>query len=411
MRNRGWRRGLLLIVLALCSFFVVPDAGALSLKTPSVAVPESFFGMHIHRGSIEQRWPKVPFYGWRLWDAFVSWPDLEPGKGAWNFETLDGYVALAQRNGVEILLPLGLSPTWASARSGEASIYGKPGYAAEPADLREWRNYVRAVANRYKGRIRYYEIWNEPNLKGFYTGSVPQMLTLAREAYQILKQVDPSIVVVSPSATGEHNGPGWLEQYLAGGGANYADVIGYHFYVSPNPPEAMVPLIEKVYSIMRKHRVDKPLWNTEAGWDKRKQFAGADEQAAYVARAFILNWAAGVERFYWYAWDNKDWTSLRMTTDSYAATAAATAFAEVRQWLVGAQMTSCRSDAGGIWTCQVSRGAGDAAWVVWSADREQSLRIPASWGVRRIRDLRGGERPLEGRPSVAVGAAPLLLLK
>jgi hypothetical protein len=401
---------LVLLSVALLSFFGVPVSSAAKLPTPSATIPPTFFGMHVHRGLIPERWPKVKFHGWRLWDAFVSWPDLEPSKGAWQFDTLDRYVALAEKKQVEILLPLGLSPTWASARGNEPSIYGKPGYAAEPADLNDWRNYVRTVAQRYRGRIRHYEIWNEPNLKGFYTGSVPQMLTLAREAYVILKEVDPSIVVVSPSATGADNGPLWLKEYLAGGGGRYADIIGYHLYVSPHAPEAMVPLAGKVKSIMKSQGINKPLWNTEAGWGKNKTFANADEQAAYVARSFILNWASGVDRFYWYAWDNKDWTSLRMTSDAYNPTPAATAYAELQKWLVGAQMSSCLPDSKGVWSAQITRGAGYTGWIIWSDDNRQ-LSIPESWGVRRMRDLKGGRRDLTGSSRVGIGPSPLLLEK
>ena len=62
---------------------------------------------------------------------------------------------------VDLVLTLALSPTWASARPTEASPYFK-GSAAEPGDIRQWEDYVRTVAERYKGRIMLYEIWNEP---------------------------------------------------------------------------------------------------------------------------------------------------------------------------------------------------------------------------------------------------------
>ena len=54
------------------------------------------------------------------------------------------------------------------------------------------------------------------------------MLELAREADSVLKQVDETGLVVSPSATGQA-GIAWLERYLQMGGGAYADVIGFHF--------------------------------------------------------------------------------------------------------------------------------------------------------------------------------------
>ncbi len=132
------------------------------------------------------------------------------------------------------------------------------------------------VATRYKGVIHNYEIWNEPNVKGTFTGSPQAMLELSRAAYRILKSVDPTITVVSPAATAD-DGVSWLGEYLQKGGCAYADVIGYHFYVTPEPPEAMIPLIKKVDATIRRHDCEnKPLWNTESGW--------AEPEAIFVGR-------------------------------------------------------------------------------------------------------------------------------
>ncbi|PIX97174.1 MAG: hypothetical protein COZ24_06665 [Hydrogenophilales bacterium CG_4_10_14_3_um_filter_63_21] len=239
-------------------------------------MPDSYFGMHIHRAVLPQPWlpnsdkltpwPAVEFGSWRLWDAYVAWPSLEPEKGKWNFATLDKYVAMAKLTGVDPLMPLGLIPAWASARPDEPSGY-RPGNAAEPRDIEAWRNYVRTVATRYKGRIRAYELWNEVNIKHFYSGNPEKLVELARVAYETLKAVDPEIIVVSPSVVGAGGHLKWLDDYLAKGGGQYADVISYHFYVPKDAPEAMLPLIRQVQAIMRKHKQDhKPLWNTETGW-------------------------------------------------------------------------------------------------------------------------------------------------
>ena len=64
-------------------------------------------------------------------EQIVTWADLEPQPGQWRFETLDRYVELARERNIEVLLPLGMSPTWASARPGEVSSYGA-GATAEP---------------------------------------------------------------------------------------------------------------------------------------------------------------------------------------------------------------------------------------------------------------------------------------
>ncbi|MEB3829835.1 GH39 family glycosyl hydrolase [Phormidium sp. CCY1219] len=403
----------------------ISGEGGINLEEPRTEVPASLFGMHLHHVAaiptyrtdppITQLtpWPSVAIASWRLVAAHVEWFALEPQKGQWNFEILDKSLQLAQEHQVEPLMYLGFSPRWASKRPEEPSAYG-PGKAAPPENIEDWRNYVRTVAERYKGRIHYYELWNEPNgYKRFYTGTMAEMLELCREAYQILKEVDPTITVVSPSATGDWgSSPGveWLDEFLSQGGGEYADIIGYHFYVMPGPPENMVPLIQKVQGVMAKHgQENKPLWNTELGWLGDRTFSSEEEAAAYVARSYILNWAAGVKRVYWFGWDSGWGVRIKLTrADNTTLTPAGVAYAEVQKWLVGARMSGCYSKWNGTWVCPLERDRGYQAWIVWNPEREFSLSVPNQWGIQQVRELSGDRHYWQG-DSVKIGLSPILL--
>lgn len=392
-------------------------------------IPVSYFGLHIHRIVLPQPyypksnnitpWPPIKFGSWRLWDARVDWPYLEPERGKWNFQTLDKYVALAEREGIDLVLPFGLSPPWASARPTEPSSYG-PGNAAEPRDIEDWRNYVSTVARRYKGRIKYYELWNEVNLKGFYSGSKEKLVELARVAYQTLKEVDPDIVFVSPSATG--GGHRWLDDYLAKGGAKYLDIVGYHFYIPKAAPEAMLPIIQQVQSIMRKHGLEKkPLWNTEIGWwiENKTKLAkpiGArpdwrkldDEQAAaYVARTMALSWPAGISRVFWYVWDGIDMGLIE--PGSLELKPAAIAFDTMAHLLTGGQLKQC-SKNDRIWICSLVRADGKSVRIVWAEDDlPRKWPIPVDWRIKHVQRLDGSSSELNG-DSIQIGMAPVFLI-
>jgi hypothetical protein len=366
-------------------------------------------------------WPSTPFATWRLWDAYVDWPHLEREPGQWNFSSLDRYVLLAEQHNVEVLLPLGLSPPWASSRPNEKSAYS-PGNAAAPKDLNDWKTYVRTVATRYKGRIHYYEIWNEPNVERFFSGSPQEMVVLTREAAQILKQIDPSNHVVSPSATGEY-GSHWLDKFLAAGGDKFVDVIGYHFYVAPKPPEAMVSIIDKVRQVMTKYGLsDVSIWDTETGWaianqrtEVKPQATGSysrvlmeDEASAFVARSYLLAWRYGLSRLYWYSWDN---STMGLTeADGATPKRPAKAYSEVADWLVGARMVSCQPGKKGIWTCQMDRD-GNSFWIVWDPDQTVRFALPREWNVQDMRDLAGNRRSVTGTKSVQIGPNPIMFEK
>ena len=406
----------LALLASRCGPLASRPSAALVLDRSRGPVPPSYIGLHIHHAAAGTAWPEVPFASWRLWDTYAGWPWLEPKRGDWQWTALDRLIDLAGEHHVEVLLPLGLSPTWASARPEEPSAYGHPGFAAEPADLDDWRRYVEAVVSRYAGRVRLYEIWNEPNLPAFYSGDVTQMLRLCRAAHDAIKRIDPGARVVSPAAT-TTAGVAWLDRFLSAGGADCFDVVGFHLYVWPDPPEAIVPLVSRVQDVLRAHGIaGRPLWNTETGWyvARAQPAAGARDRpgalsetdaAAALARALILARAAGVERFYWYSWDSED---MGLAEPDGRLLAPGRALAEVERWLVGAELDRCeRTD--GTWICRVHRD-GRAQWIAWHPDGRAEL--PA-WPPRPIaaqHDLLGAARPVRrAARTIEIGPAPQLL--
>lgn len=392
----------LLFFATLCVF----AADQNKLVPPSQQIPSTLFGMHIHRAGSSTPWPSVPVPERRLWDARVTWPDIEPSKGQWRFGTLDNCLVMAQEHDQDLLMTLGLTPRWASARPQEPSGY-QPGFAAEPVDIQDWRTFVTAVATRYKGRIHNYEIWNEPNLKQFWSGSVDQLLALTREASQIIHNIDPQAIVVSPPATSGY-GVKWLTEFLSKGGGQYVDVIGYHFYVADQPPEAIVPVIRQVQQTMADNGVgNKPIWDTEAGWFKPNPFPSPELGAGYVARSFILNWAAGVPRFYWYSWDNHKMTIQMTEDDDTTLTPAGRAYGIIQKWLIGARMDSCNQDADNTWTCQLSRD-GVHQWIVWNPDVKKTISVPSSWHPKNVTPLLEETHAWAGS-SLEIGPLPVLV--
>jgi hypothetical protein len=386
---------------------------SIALSPPSDPIPQAYFGLHIHRATTTTPWPSVPFYSWRLWDAAVNWLKLQPGRDVWQFSTLDRCVDLAEKHQVKVVLTLGRTPQWASSRPDEAAGSRRnpaPGGAAPPKNVADWQNYVRTVATRYKGRIEAYEIWNEPNLENYYSGSPEQMITLAREAYAIIKEVDPAALVVAPSAVGP-TGAAWLEKYFQLGGAGYADIIGYHFYMGAAEPERVLERIREVQRVMAKTNVNKPLWDTEDGccFPVPKSFKSEREKSAYVARLYILDWAAGVRRLYWYAWDNQELSIAFTESDDAQVRPAALAYAEIQKWLVGSRMRSCEQDNRGIWICNLTRDSGARAWIVWNPDGRVQFDVPESWKVNVVRQLNGEEQSVDRHTKVEVDFSPLLL--
>lgn len=384
-------------------------------------VPLSYFGMHVHDPI--KNWPDAPFGRLRLWDTRTAWFNLQPARERFDFARLDAIVEAAARRSVEVVLPLGMTPSWAASRPLEPSPYGNQavGGASEPQDIDDWRRFVQAVAERYRGRIHHYELWNEVNAgAGFFSGNAEAMLALQRVAYDTLKAVDPANVVISASSVGESDAQlAWFERYLRLMNGRHADVVAYHFYTPRKAPEALLPLVGKVRGIMqRTGNGALPLWNTESGyrvdWGQDTPATGIMGTwpnlapalaAAYLSRAYLLGWAAGLNGFFWYASDN----GLMGLAPRGAVTSTVTqAMRFTARWLVGARLGACQTQDG-IAQCALQRGA-EPFWMVWTIDdAERSWALPAHINAERAYRLNGEPVPFKGGLLQTVGAEPLVL--
>jgi len=391
--------------------------GATSADAAALPAPISsqLFGMHV--ADPNSNWPAVPFSTVRLHDTGTSWREMQPAAGVWNFGTLDARVDRAISGRREVLMVLGQTPQWAARRPTEYS-YNGPGAASEPADLASWRAYVRTLAIRYKGRIHKWELWNEPNVKGFFSGSPAAMVELAREAYVTLKHIDPSNVVVSPGmAVRTLNSPVWLDRYLGLGGDRYLDVVGVHLYVlSRQRPESILGSVSRVRLIMAKHRLNLPIWNTESGYGRTAETPATSElyagqmAMAYVARTYILSAHAHVDRTYWYAWDDQGFGGLFLTSaDRRTPSAAGLAYGVTYKWLDRARMLRCsRSATGpraGTYTCLLTRGR-DRMEISWNPTRSYLMPMPV--GYRSVSRLDGST--VATKPGTLIRVSPMPIM-
>lgn len=352
-------------------------------------------------------WPAIPFGTWRLWDANVTWKDLEPQKGVWDFSRLDALVDLAEEHNVDVILPLALTPQWASQRPNEASAYTL-GAAAPPIDIEDWVDYVKAVTTRYKGRVAYYEMWNEVNVSGTWTGTAAQIVSLQQAAYGAMKSVDPDAKLISANLTAS-NGLPMLKQLLDLGYQNSADITGYHFYVFPQPPEAIATLYSQVSSLLNQYGVNKPVWNTETGWLSGSKFASDDDAAAVAVRALLVGRSAGMDRFLWYEWDNHCCVALFMTeADNATPTPAALAYATLEKWLVGTKMDPCTTDQDGTWSCNLQFADGRRGLVLWNPKGTVALNRQFGWTPTTVEDMYGNSAPA-GDGHVSVGPDPVMV--
>ena len=231
----------------------------------------------------------------------VGWQSLQPVSGeswdAYQLGQLDAVVNTAHGLGIQLALTFWGTPGWANG--GQAKI-------VPPSDPGGYGRALGFLANRYRGRVAAWEIWNEPNLSHFFTGTDPaQYAGLVKAAYPAVKAADPAALVVAGSVS-ENDVP-WLSRaYDAGIGGNF-DVLSTHPYQQPSdqPPDApsdgtiyQFRHLSAVHDLMVAHGDGaKDIWATEFGWSTHENIGGErnwergvteQQQADFLNRAVAL---------------------------------------------------------------------------------------------------------------------------
>ena len=146
-------------------------------------------------------------------------------------------------------------------------------------DPKEWENWVRPLIERYKDRVKYWEILNEPNANSFGNRISPDLyIALLKSAHRVIREVDPQAKVVG--LCGVTTYPEWTENVLAAGGGGFFDILAFHNYIGSSPISAWKRdrKIERTRAAMIKHlgktAAEIPIWNTESGIHQPRRVNG-----------------------------------------------------------------------------------------------------------------------------------------
>ena len=374
-----------------------------------------FFGMH--EGRVTQGvTPSAPVGALRFWDAGTTWRDLEPTPGQFSWQGLDTAVSAAEKAHARPLLVLGQSPTFYASKPEQDAAYG-PGAASMP-DLQAWKRYVTAVVQRYGTRLDY-QVWNEADVVGYWSGTARQMAELTVSAGRIIHHVEPRAVLAAPPfvlrlpSQQRDFKSFWSLQSKGVDLAGAVDAVALNLYPpAEDPPESELPLFSYAVRVLQRSGVDLPIWNTEINYGllggPTPPAISPVLQRAFVMRTYLLNAGLGVPRVYWYRWDLAPIANTLLTTPDFSTpTPAGASIATLRDWLLGARVEPCRATAG-VWRCE-ARADGSRVEFWWKP-HGPSERLAAPSGTRSWTDASGRTTPCRGRCRIPVDQSPVRLV-
>ncbi len=269
--------------------------------------------------------------GARLIRIGVSWADVAPRRQVLRWERVDAAVRAAAARSFDIVLSFAQAPAWAEGPARPSDVVD----GAWRPDPAAFGAFARAAANRYSGRagharVRYWQVWNEPNLARFLApqwtlrgdGWQPASPGLYRRLHtafaDAVKGVDATNVVVSagtapfgdPEPGGKRMAPVRFLTELLRGPRLTIDAIDHHPYaVGPpeqrarNAEDVSIPDLRKLRDVLARAGYDVELWVSELGYDSNPPDPdGVPEarHARWLIRALRVVWAGGARTVLWY---------------------------------------------------------------------------------------------------------------
>jgi hypothetical protein len=258
----------------------------------------------------------------------TDWSTIEPREGEWSWSSLDQIVDSTPRDTKLIFAVIG-SPSWArDLLENLLFCRAAPQCPSPPAvaHLADWQVFVVRLCLRYQGRIAAIEVWNEPNLQGFWQGfpDPGEWGNLIKATAQAAGAVDTGIPVISGGlvtgspaddpAISEAQADYLAEAYQAVPSLpRHVDGLGVHLYTGGKPPDDADTGIDASLSAMGavRNRYDrgKRFWVTEVGY-LTMGVAGVseDEQADWLSQIYDqLSARADVEAMIIHALYDRSW--------------------------------------------------------------------------------------------------------
>jgi hypothetical protein len=199
---------------------------------------------------VDRELPLAAELGARTLRIELPWALIEPRRGRFDWARFDYIVRAARRLKVTLQPVIVYTPAWA----GKA--------ANSPPSAPAFAKFAGTLARRYRGRVRYYELWNEPDLSRYWAGTVQQYVQrVLKPGYTAIKRADRQarVLLGGPSRADAD----WFENVYRYGGGRSFDIAAYHVY---SGAAEVLNGASVMSTVLKRHRQGaKPIWLGEYG--------------------------------------------------------------------------------------------------------------------------------------------------
>ncbi|MDD5073534.1 MAG: beta-galactosidase [Candidatus Omnitrophica bacterium] len=233
------------------------------------------------------------------------WDELEPSRGKYSWDKMDKIVDTLRRNDIDILFTVPISAKW-NASGGPARVnnfdIGTNHFPAK--DFNDIERFCEALAAHYKGKIKYYEAWNEPDLFIFWRGKpdVKEYTEVLKKMYAGLKRGDPGCKVLVGGIAYPLDDT-FMKGLIKEGAFGYFDIMSIHAYSKSTWDVQRA--ITNTQNIVKWSGKDMPIWVTEVSTtpdffksgDRAKE---EKDKAEMLAKFYEMFFNQGIEVVFWH---------------------------------------------------------------------------------------------------------------
>jgi len=142
-----------------------------------------------------------------LTDDMGFYKEDRNGKPEYNYQYIDVLYDFIVSIGMKPFVELGFMPN--QLASGKKSIFWWRGNVTPPKDYEKWKAAIQDLTKHFAERYGvqevkswYFEVWNEPNLDGFWAGTQDEYFKLYKFSVEAIKSVNAEFKVGGPATAG-----------------------------------------------------------------------------------------------------------------------------------------------------------------------------------------------------------------
>lgn len=173
------------------------------------------------------------------------WDLIQPTAKTFDFTAMDALVELIRPYSMDIVFTTPISARWNRATTADSHT--------ATTDLQAVHRLITSVAARYRGEIRYYEAWNEPDFQiggnGIFWKPAPNAaayMEYLRVVSMAVRREDPNARVINGGLAMPAN-PEFMAALQSAGMMNFVDAVNIHVYPAFATPNQAMATVETVF--------------------------------------------------------------------------------------------------------------------------------------------------------------------